>query len=119
MEAPATSTTTYNVLHNEMDEGNPEQVDEIFEEEEEEEEHLHHHSHKHEAKKDALESFDFNDTESMMWRKVFQIVHIFSKFIDHSMIYCYSINLEDIIKVKESFGLLHVLRHSGNGPLLF
>lgn len=112
MEAPATSTTTYNVLHNEMDEGDPEQVEEIYEEEEEEEEHLHQHSHKHEAKKEALESFDFNDTESMMWRKVIEL-YLFYKIILIGV--WYSINLEDIIKVKESSGLLRELRHFGNG----
>lgn len=31
---------------------------------------LVHHSHVHHSKKEILESFDFNDTESITWKKV-------------------------------------------------
>ena len=70
MEVPTTSsTTTYNILHNEVDEDNADLNEEMYDDDEEEEEH-HQQSHKHETKQGVLESFDFNDSESMMWRKV-------------------------------------------------
>jgi hypothetical protein len=33
------------------------------------------HRHKHHFKKEVLESFDFNDVESVMWRKVFVMLN--------------------------------------------
>jgi hypothetical protein len=63
--------TTYNVLH-----AIPEDAaeDEVMIDEHEDDEHDDHHSHSHKhhaaAKKSVHESFDFTDTESLMWRKV-------------------------------------------------
>lgn len=50
--------------HSEFDEGEAEDGDD--------DDDLDIHHHKHAFKKEVLESFDFNDTESMMWRKVLQ-----------------------------------------------
>ena len=76
-------SATYNVLHNvveefEEKERKDDQVNEqhpivaddaIYEDDDYESVDLHHHSHHHEVKQ-TLESFDFNDVESIMWRKV-------------------------------------------------
>ena len=45
-----------------FDDGEPEDGDD--------DDDLDLHHHKHAFKKEVLESFDFNDTESLMWRKV-------------------------------------------------
>jgi len=42
---------------------------------------IHHHHHHHHNKKEVLESFDFNDNESLMWRKVNYITIIFLRDI--------------------------------------
>lgn len=78
------SPSTYNVLHNVMEgehsgegdnmllgEGDP-NLDDVYEEEDYDEMdyHDHRHKHKHEEKKVVFESFDFNDVESLQWRKV-------------------------------------------------
>eukprot|EP00599_Poterioochromonas_sp_BG-1_P012444 CAMPEP_0173159256 /NCGR_PEP_ID=MMETSP1105-20130129/16980_1 /TAXON_ID=2985 /ORGANISM="Ochromonas sp., Strain BG-1" /LENGTH=866 /DNA_ID=CAMNT_0014077613 /DNA_START=186 /DNA_END=2786 /DNA_ORIENTATION=- len=77
------SPSTYNVLHNVMEgehsgegdnmllgEGDP-NLDDVYEEEDYDEMdyHDHRHKHKHEEKKVVFESFDFNDVESLQWRK--------------------------------------------------
>lgn len=75
--APA-SSATYSVLHN-VSENEPghetasarEDMDLMEDENDDEIDlHAHHHHHKTQAKKEVLESFDFNDVESMMWLKV-------------------------------------------------
>lgn len=63
----------------------------------------HHHHHKHSSKAQTLESFDFTDCESIMWRKVSLIVVPLKNrtFIDN-----FSIKFVGIFKEKEDFGLL-------------
>ena len=65
--------SVYNILHGEPD--NPTDQIEVVEThdyDEDRDDDLHDHkSHsKHAHKKEVVESFDFNDVESMMWRKV-------------------------------------------------
>ncbi|RYY86397.1 hypothetical protein EON63_05875 [archaeon] len=75
--APVPSAT-YSVLHNVPDNepghDNASARDDIDlmddENDDEIDLHAHHHHHKTQAKKEVLESFDFNDVESMMWLKV-------------------------------------------------
>lgn len=67
----------YNVLHGEGD-NIPSEPGELpmgdgaheYEDDHDDDEHGHKH-HKHAHKREVLESFDFNDVESMMWRKVY------------------------------------------------
>jgi G3E family GTPase len=73
-------SSNYNVLHAESTDAQAkeEQLHDTVdthgaegEEEHEESDSGHHKSHhKHAHKKEVVESFDFNDVESMMWRKV-------------------------------------------------
>lgn len=72
MELPP-STATYNVLHNipenEPGEESPEPYDPIEDDDYDDlDENLH--KNQHSVKKMNFESFDFNDSESLMWRKV-------------------------------------------------
>jgi hypothetical protein len=77
------SSTTYSVLHSLPDEhlggdtsigeplspipeGDLEQADD--QDDDDEEDYDHHHKHKH-SHKEIYESFDFNDNETLMWRK--------------------------------------------------
>ena len=72
------SAPTYNALHpipedfaaeGEAEAG--EKGDEYYFEDQEDDEHeLHHEHHVHGVKKEVLESFDFTDAESTMWKKV-------------------------------------------------
>ncbi len=74
-------------------------------EEDDADDHETHHQ-KHLFKKEVLESFDFNDVESMMWRKV--ILSISCYFFVSPLIhlhYFLSINFEDITKEKGNSGL--------------
>ena len=71
------STPTYNALHPIPEdfaaEGEAEELEkeEFFYEDHDEDEHdVHHNSHMHGVKKEVLESFDFTDAESTMWKKV-------------------------------------------------
>jgi hypothetical protein len=72
------SGATYSILHNVAGVDHPhdtipsEHVDEneIIDEDDFDETDLHNHHQKHQMKREVLESFDFNDVESMMWRKV-------------------------------------------------
>lgn len=62
------SAPVYNVLHPDPLEKTD---DDHIDHDHEDDEHDHHiDSHKHHMKREVLESFDFNDCESMMWRKV-------------------------------------------------
>lgn len=64
-------SVTYSALHNPVSEGNNDlDNNDMLDEDEFEEIELHSHHHKHHVRKESLESFDFNDVESMMWRKV-------------------------------------------------
>jgi hypothetical protein len=68
----------YNALHTIPEEApedeHPEGVepDEYYYDEHDDDDHhdAHAHEHHHGAKKEAHESFNFTDVESMMWRKV-------------------------------------------------
>ena len=44
--------------------------EEEVDEREDEDDHVIHSHHKHALKREVLESFDFNDQESIAWRKV-------------------------------------------------
>jgi chloride channel 7 len=96
MEHPPHSPSTYNVLHNmvEGDHNDMEQPEEEYYEDEEYDEmdyHHTHHKHKHDEKKVVFESFDFNDCESVMWKKV---VFVFIKVvlcISHFLKYSFSL----------------------------
>lgn len=65
-------TAVYNVLHGDQDMGEGIESHEVHDyEDDHDDDHLSAHKHhKHEHKKEVVESFDFNDVESMMWRKV-------------------------------------------------
>lgn len=77
------SSTTYSVLHSLPDEhlGGDTAIGEPLspipegdleaddQDDDDEEDHGHHHKHKH-THKELYESFDFNDCETMTWRKV-------------------------------------------------
>jgi hypothetical protein len=87
MEVPH-SSATYSALHTSEGDDNPMEHEggaegaEYNEEEEYDEmdyTYSHHHSKKHEEKKPMYESFDFNDSESLMWRKVG--FYLFSLFL--------------------------------------
>ncbi len=76
--AAPVSTATYNVLHNLPDEHAGDlspsgdysaEEHELMDDDDDDIDHVHLHKHKH-VHKETLESFDFNDTETMMWRKV-------------------------------------------------
>lgn len=106
MEAPH-SPVVYSALHNAPD-GDHDEIlegEEYYEEEEYDEMDYHHahHKHKHEEKKVVFESFDFNDCESLMWRKVVCILMLWLIFL----IFCHSTNFVDTFKAKE---------HSGQHP---
>eukprot|EP01031_Cornospumella_fuschlensis_P028872 gene28872-34846_t len=74
----STSSATYSVLHN-VNDNEPGHNDtasarddmDLMDDENDDDIdiHAHHHHHKTQAKKEVLESFDFNDVESMMWLK--------------------------------------------------
>jgi hypothetical protein len=78
----STSGSVYNALHGDSAPGsgtglemvgNNDTLDKSVHDLEEEDDdydvhHQHHHKHAH--KKEVVESFDFIDNESMMWRKV-------------------------------------------------
>jgi hypothetical protein len=101
-------TTTYNVLHSEnLPHAEMIDADDIDDDDEHDYTAVHHTDHH--MKKQLQESFDFNDNESLMWRKVgisrrallllvFLILNISN--------YLYSINSEDIFKEKGNFGRL-------------
>jgi hypothetical protein len=100
MEVQHSPGATYNVLHNVVDGDHdlkiPEELGEEYIDEEEYDEMDDHHSHKHkhEFKKETLESFDFNDCESYMWRK-HQFRRYFQgkgKFWNASVSYSFEIN---------------------------
>lgn len=64
----------YNILHGDIPESNLAEHDPVHDihdndEDDHDEGHLSHKHHKH-NKKEVVESFDFNNVESMMWRKV-------------------------------------------------
>jgi hypothetical protein len=83
-----TSPPVYNALHsipeNYVIEGveaqlvgdiiHPEKDEEYYVEDYDDDEHDvdHHDHHKHGFKRETLESFDFTDTESTMWKKVLE-----------------------------------------------
>lgn len=80
MEPTPSITATYNVLHNLPDDQVGEETptgdhqpfledQEAYDDDDDDYDHSHQHKHKHEHK-EVLESFDFTDSESMMWRKV-------------------------------------------------
>lgn len=76
-----------------------------------------HKSHK-KANKEAVESLDFQDSESMMWRKVLSN-YLFLYFYSSLAICFVSINIEDITNLEGNFGLNRVFQHSGSGRWLF
>ena len=70
---------TYNVLHDVTDEEHGTELvplaenyvpDEDYDDEDDDYDHAHNHHHHKTHEKALYESFDFNDSESMMWRKV-------------------------------------------------
>jgi chloride channel 7 len=68
------SLPTFNILHYTEGEAAPEdEGQELVEDKDDDhsdmDEHSHHNLHKYTSKKETLESFDFTDCESMMWRK--------------------------------------------------
>lgn len=86
------SAPTYNALHpipedlvaeGEAEAG--EKEDEFYYEDLEDDEHdLHHAHHVHGVKKEVLESFDFTDAESTMWKKVImKTFHSLSQPLKH------------------------------------
>lgn len=66
--------SVYNVLHGEpeagIDANDPVDTHDVEEDHEDSDSGLHKGHHKHASKREVVESFDFNDVESMMWRKV-------------------------------------------------
>ena len=70
--------SVYNILHGEPDNPN-DQIELVethdYDEDRDDDPHDHKSHHKHAHKKEVVESFDFNDVESMMWRK-----HQFRRF---------------------------------------
>ncbi len=67
------SITAFNVLHTSEEDANNEEN--IIDEDDDDHDD-HGHGHEHEKKKELLESFDFNDRESIMWRKVSEFVYV-------------------------------------------
>ncbi len=130
--------STYTPLHPnagendnpDVDEGHPgELIDENeLDDDSDEDDHHVHDSHKHAFKKEVLESFDFNDVESMMWRKVI-LSHSSKQMIvcclfvsNHNNIclfFLFSINFVDTIKERGNSGVLLGLLPPGNGFWLF
>jgi hypothetical protein len=66
-------TSTYNVLHAIPEDAAEDEDGGMDEHDDDHDDHDDHNGHKHHqaaSKKPTLESFDFTDTESMVWRKV-------------------------------------------------
>lgn len=61
--------------------GNVFEEEEVVDEREDDDDHVIHNHHKHAMKREVLESFDFNDQESLAWRKVIYPIHRFHAII--------------------------------------
>lgn len=114
----AIGSPVYNVLHGEPDataEGDAHK-DDIGDDDNEHDSHALAHK-KHEHKQEQWESFDFQDFESIMWRKVifeFKLDFIFNACFD-LIFMCVSINTAVFSKTKDIFGLRAVILHFGDG----
>ena len=95
------SAPVYNALHpipedfaaeGEAEAG--EKSDEFYFEDQEDDEHEHHHEHHvHGVKKEVLESFDFTDAESTMWKKV--LTSLINSMYSTNSLTCSNLELND------------------------